>query len=104
MNPNNWTNIDLKGLSWASAIRQGDWKLLYFHKQQSLELYHLSNDIEEEHDLSGVEVAKTKTLANLLTQILKARNAPMPTWLATGKTIVWPNQIPLLSNTKEVVK
>ena len=98
--PNNWTNIDLKGISWASAIRQGDWKLIYFHKQQTIELYHLSTDIEEQHDLSSVEVAKTKALANLLTQILKERNAPMPTWLASGKTIVWPNQIPLLSNTK----
>jgi arylsulfatase A-like enzyme len=98
--PNNWTNIDLKGISWASAIRQGDWKLIYFHKQQTIELYHLSTDIEEQHDLSREEVAKTKALANLLTQILKERNAPMPTWLASGKTIVWPNQIPLLSNTK----
>ncbi|MEY4054650.1 MAG: hypothetical protein RL034_1568 [Bacteroidota bacterium] len=102
--PNNWTNIDLKGISWASAIRQGDWKLIYFHKQQTVELYHISKDIEELHDLSSVELAKTKAMANLLTQTLKERAAPMPTWLTTGKPIVWPNQIPLLSNTDEVIK
>ena len=98
--PNNWTNIDLKGISWASAIRQGDWKLIYFHKQQTVELYHISNDIEELHDLSRVELTKTKALANILTQTLKDRTAPMPSWLASGKTILWPNQIHLLSNSK----
>jgi arylsulfatase A-like enzyme len=102
--PNNWTSVNLKGISWASAIRQGDWKLIYFHKQQVLELYDLSKDIEELHDLSSREIAKTKALANLLTQKLKERNASMPSWLSTGKTIVWPNEIPVLSNTNKVIK
>jgi arylsulfatase A-like enzyme len=102
--PNNWTNINLKGISWASAIRQGDWKLIYFHKQQTIELFNLSNDIEEQHNLSGIEVEKTKALANLLTQKLKERNAAMPSWLTNGKTIAWPNEIPLLSNTYKVIK
>jgi arylsulfatase A-like enzyme len=102
--PNNWTNVNVKGISWASAIRQGDWKLIYFHKQQILELYDLSKDIEELHDLSALEVAKTKTLAHLLTQKLKERNASMPSWLSTGKTIAWPNEIPILANTNEVIK
>ena len=101
--PNNWTNINLKGISWASAIRQGDWKLIYFHKQQTLELYNLSKDIEERHDLSGIEVAKTKSLAHLLTQKLKERSAAMPSWLSNGKTIAWPNEILELYNTNEVV-
>jgi len=101
--PNNWTNINLKGISWASAIRQGDWKLIYFHKQQTLELYNLSKDIEERHDLSGIEVAKTKSLAHLLTQKLKERSAAMPSWLSNGKTIAWPNEILKLYNTNEVV-
>jgi arylsulfatase A-like enzyme len=102
--PNNWTNVNLKGISWASAIRQGDWKLIYFHKQQVLELYDLSNDIEEQHDLSSREVAKTKALANILTQKLKERNASMPSWLSSGKTIAWPNEIVELSNRYEVIK
>jgi arylsulfatase A-like enzyme len=102
--PNNWTNVNLKGISWASAIRQGDWKLIYFHKHQILELYDLSKDIEEQHDLSGVELAKTKALANLLTQKLKERNASMSSWLSSGKTIAWPNEIVELSNRYEVIK
>jgi arylsulfatase A-like enzyme len=102
--PNNWTNVNLKGISWASAIRQGDWKLIYFHKQQVLELYDLSKDIAEMHDLSNLQVTKTKALANLLTQKLKQRKASMPSWLSTGKTIAWPNEINVLSNTNEVIK
>jgi arylsulfatase A-like enzyme len=102
--PNNWTNINLKGISWASAIRQGDWKLIYFHKHQTLELYNLSKDIEEQHDLSNVEHAKTKALANLLTQTLKDRGAAMPSWLSNGQTIAWPNEIFELSNTNKVIK
>jgi arylsulfatase A-like enzyme len=102
--PNNWTNVNVKGISWASAIRQGDWKLIYFHKHQILELYDLSKDIEEQHDLSGVELAKTKVLSNLLTQKLKERNASMPSWLSSGKTIPWPNEIVELSNRYEVIK
>jgi arylsulfatase A-like enzyme len=102
--PNNWTNVNLKGISWASAIRQGDWKLIYFHKQQVLELYDLSKDIEELHDLSSQEIAKTKALANLLTQKLKERGAAMPSWLSNGQTIAWPNEIFELSNRYEVIK
>lgn len=102
--PNNWTNVNLKGISWASAIRQGDWKLIYFHKQQTIELYNLSKDIEEQYDLSSVELTKTKALANLLTQKLKERNASMPSWLSNGKTIAWPNEILALSNTNEIIK
>ena len=102
--PNNWTNVNLKGISWASAIRQGDWKLIYFHKQQTLELYNLSKDIAEQQDLSGIEIAKTKLLAQLLTQKLKERNAAMPSWLSTGQTIAWPNEIFELSNTNQVIK
>jgi arylsulfatase A-like enzyme len=102
--PNNWTNINLKGISWASAIRQGDWKLIYFHKQQTLELYNLSKDIEEQHDLSGIEHTKTKALAHLLTQKLKERRAAMPSWLSNGQTIAWPNEIFELSNANKVIK
>jgi arylsulfatase A-like enzyme len=102
--PNNWTNINLKGISWASAIRQGDWKLIYFHKQQTLELFNLSKDIEEQHDLSGIEHAKTKALAHLLTQKLKERGAAMPLWLSNGQTIAWPNEIFELSNANKVIK
>ena len=69
-----------------------------------LELYDLSKDIAEMHNLSNLHVTKTKALANLLTQKLKQRKASMPSWLSTGKTIAWPNEIPVLSNTNEVIK
>ena len=79
-------------------------QLIYFHKQQILELYDLSKDIEEQHDLSSIEHAKTKALAHLLTQKLKDRGAAMPSWLSNGQTIAWPNEIFELSNANKVVK
>jgi hypothetical protein len=67
-------------------------------------LYDLSKDIAEMHDLSNQQVTKTKALANILTQKLKQRKAAMPSWLSNGQTIAWPNEIPVLSNTNEVIK
>jgi hypothetical protein len=51
--PNNWTNVNYHGISWATALRKGNWKLVYFHKTGALELYDLSKDIGKEHDLAS---------------------------------------------------
>ncbi len=91
--PNNWTNVNQHGVSWASAIRQGRWKLIYFHKDNSLELYDIVEDISESRDLSRVFPAQLKYMANLMTNELKRRNAQMPTSQSTGVQIPWPNAI-----------
>lgn len=91
--PNNWTNINLHGLSWVSAIRQGDWKLIYFHKTGELELYNLKDDIGENNELSKEFPEKRKALAVLLTQELKSRRAKMPSFKKTGLPIPWPDEI-----------
>lgn len=41
-----------KGDSPASAIREGDWKLIEFFEDNHVELYNLKNDISEKKDLS----------------------------------------------------
>lgn len=91
--PNNWTNINLKGISWASAIRKGNWKLIYFHKAGKLELYDIQADIGEKNDLSISQPNKLKEMAILLTQELKSRGAVMPTFKSNGKQIPWPDQL-----------
>ena len=91
--PNNWTTINLKGISWGSAIRKGNWKLVYFHKAAKLELYDLQADIGEKNDLSVFQTEKLKEMANLLTNELKVRGAKMPTYKKTGKQIPWPNEL-----------
>ncbi|MDP3469807.1 MAG: sulfatase-like hydrolase/transferase [Daejeonella sp.] len=91
--PNNWTTINLKGISWASAIRKGNWKLIYFHKAAKLELYDIQADIGEKNDLSMLQSEKLKEMAGLLTNELKKRGAAMPTYKITGKQIPWPDEL-----------
>lgn len=91
--PNNWTNVNLKGISWATALRKGNWKLIYFHIYQSLELYNLSNDIAEQHDLALKHPEKLKELSKLMTKELKSKKALMPTFKKDGKQIPWPEEL-----------
>jgi arylsulfatase A-like enzyme len=92
--PNDWTGGDLgDDNSFITAIRQGDWKLIYFEKYGRLELYNLKNDIKEEHDLSKQFPEKTKELAHLLTQKLKMYKGQMPSYKSSGKQVPWPDEI-----------
>lgn len=92
--PNDWTGGDLgEDNSWLTAIRQGDWKMIYFEKYGRLELYNLKNDIKEQHDLAKQFPKKTKKLAILLTKKLKLSNAQKPTYKASGKPVPWPDEV-----------
>ena len=92
--PNDWTGGDLgTDNSFLTAIRQGDWKLIYFEKYGKLELYNLKDGIKEQHDLSKTFPGKTKELAKLLTQKLKSFNAQMPSWKSSGEKVPWPDEI-----------
>ena len=91
--PNNWTSVNQKGISWASAIRVGDWKLIYFHKYEKLELYNLELDIKEENNLAYTHLDKLKELSIQLTDSLKERDARMPNYKTTGKQVPWPNEL-----------
>lgn len=91
--PNNWTNVNIKGTSWGSAMRQGDWKLVYLHKTQTLELYNLKNDIGEQNNLAIAEPEKVKQMAKLFTAELKKRNGQLPTFKTTGQRIPYPDEL-----------
>lgn len=91
--PNRWTKNEDEGYAWSSAMRLGDWKLVYLMKQQRLELFNLKDDIGELRDLSKSNPAKVAELAKIWTAELKKRGAQMPTWKADGKTVAWPDQV-----------
>ena len=55
-----------EGATPYSAIRSGNWKLVYFYETESAELYNLEEDISETYDLSsGHPEKKAQLLAKL---------------------------------------
>ncbi len=91
--PNRWTVDETNAFCYTSAIRQGDWKLVYLMKQKKLELYNLKEDIGEQRDRSKSFPLKVIELASRLTQQLKNSNAQMPTYKSNGKKVAWPDEI-----------
>ena len=92
--PNKWAaGEDDRVVSWMSAVRQGDWKLIYFQKLGKLELYNLREDISEQHDLANLYPEKVRALAGLLSQKLKERNGQLPLYKQTGKPVPYPDEL-----------
>ena len=76
-----------------TAVRQGDYKLIYFHESQKRELYHLRRNMEEQHDLSSRLPEQVNDLSILLIGHLKFTKAPLPVLKETGKSIPLPKVI-----------
>jgi arylsulfatase A-like enzyme len=91
--PHRWKTQTLPQIDYMSAVRQGDWKLVYDMKTQKLELYDLKNDIGELNDLSMKNPEKVKQLAALLGNKLRSMGALMPSYVNTGKVVPWPDEI-----------
>jgi len=63
----------------ASVIRRGDWKLIEFFEDNTLELYHLASDLGEQHDQAAAEPQLTRELHTALEAWRKRVGARMPT-------------------------
>jgi arylsulfatase A-like enzyme len=61
----------------AGAIRDGDYKLLEYFENGSVQLFNLKNDIAEQNDLSKIEIEKAKELTEKLHQWRKKVGAKM---------------------------
>jgi arylsulfatase A-like enzyme len=90
--PNKW-GASGPGIGTSSTIRSGDWKLIYFYKDQHFELYNIVEDIGEHHNLSEKQPDKTKTLAIKLGNYLRSVNAQRPNLKETGKDVDWPDEV-----------
>ncbi|MEZ6039698.1 MAG: sulfatase [Planctomycetaceae bacterium] len=61
-----------------SAIRRGNWKLIYFHENDRVELYDLKSDISEQNDLSDENELLADQLRRRLLLGLKNMDARFP--------------------------
>ncbi|MBO9619659.1 MAG: sulfatase [Niabella sp.] len=88
--PNKWIGKDGPGINYFSAIRKGNWKLVYSLRNSKSELYNLDEDIGEHHDLSKENPAKTNELKSLLGERLSGWDAPMPVDKKTNRPVPFP--------------
>lgn len=63
----------------VSAIRQGRWKLLWYHEDQRLELYDLATDLGEKKDLAAAQPERAAALHAALRASLAEQGAKFPT-------------------------
>ena len=62
----------------GGAIRQGDYKLIEYYEDDSVELYNLADDLSEKRDLSGTMPKKADELKRKLDAWLAESGAIMP--------------------------
>lgn len=84
---------DGPALKLYSVVRQGDWKLIYFHENEKLELYNTKDDIGEKNNLSERQPKIVKKLAKQLGSYLRKANTQMPIVTKTGKGILYPDEV-----------
>lgn len=65
----------------GSAIRSGDWKLIHYFEHNEYELYDLSNDIGERHNLAAERPGKLAELRKILEAWRQDTGADIPTQL-----------------------
>ncbi len=89
--PNKWGPTG-PGIGATSTIRKGDWKLIYYYKDQQFELFNIKEDIREKNNLAGREPGIVKRLASELGEYLRKVNAHRPSFKATGEPVPWPDE------------
>ena len=90
--PNNWGN-DGPGINFNCAVRNGDWKLIYYYGTGKKELFNISDDIGEKNDLSTRHPEIVKRLSKELGDHLRKVDAQRPSFKATGKECPWPDEV-----------
>jgi len=91
--PHQWKPYQLHDIDYMSSLRKGDWKIVYRHREQTLELYNIGEDITERNDLSKEREEVLKEMADALTAKLEGYDALLPTFRATGERVPMPNQL-----------
>lgn len=90
--PNLWGNTG-PGIGPTCSILFGGYKLIYYYETGRKELFHITNDIGEKHDLSTSDPKRTKLLSQKLGKYLRSVEAQRPSFHATGTPCPWPDEI-----------
>ncbi len=90
--PNKW-GASGPGIGTFSAVRQGDFKLIYWYKTGTFELYNLSDDLGEQTNLAKHQPEKVKELSGILGRYLRAVEALRPTKAQTHQLLPWPDEV-----------
>ena len=84
---------DQDDIDFMSAIRKGDWKLVYRMHTAELELYNLREDIGERNNMAAQHPEIVKEMAKELGTRLRGWDASMPTVRATGQKVPMPDEL-----------
>jgi arylsulfatase A-like enzyme len=90
--PHQW-GVKGPGIQPFSAIRQGQWKLIWFHANRRFELYDLSQDIGEDNDLAQQVPGRVLLMADLMQAWLDERKAQSSVVTTTGKPVLGPAKV-----------
>lgn len=90
--PNLWGNTG-PGIGTTCAVRNGDWKLIYYYDSGKKELYNIADDIGEKNDLFAQHPEIVKRLSKELGDYLRKVGGQRPSFKATGNTCPWPDEI-----------
>ncbi len=72
----------------CSSVRAGDWKLIHWIEDDSVELFNLANDLGEETDLAAQQPDRVKDLRARLDAWRKETGANMPRPKPAGQAVV----------------
>lgn len=90
--PNLWGNTG-PGIGATAAIRDGDWKLVYYYETGDKELFNIVEDIGEKENLATRHPQVVKRLAGELGRYLRAVDAQRPSFKAGGNPCPWPDEL-----------
>ena len=76
----------------GTAVRYGDWKLIYYYEDQKSELFNLKEDVGETTNLVSKYPKKAEQLKKLVNDWIKKTNAPIPTELNPEFNFRWSQQ------------
>ena len=90
--PNKWGPTG-PGVGATSAIRSGDWKLVYWYKDKHFDLFNIREDIGEKNNIAVQQPGRVKELAKKLGDYLRSVDAQRPSYKKEGELAPWPDEV-----------